>query len=334
MSAPVLEVSDLAVYFPVAREGLFGGKRTLRAVDGVSFSVGPGETLGLVGESGCGKTTVGRAILRLTEPTRGDVRFQGESILALRGARLREARRHLQVVFQDPFGSLNPRMSVSAIVEEGLTIHGLGTKAERRRKVGDLLERVGLTAEAGRRFPHEFSGGQRQRIGIARALATEPSFIVCDEAVSALDVSVQAQILNLLKDLQQERGLSYLFISHDLAVVEHLAHRVCVMYLGRVVEEGPAEALYREPRHPYTRALLEAIPREHPGRERPAARWRAEGDPPSPIDPPSGCRFRTRCPIAIDRCSEPPIESVEVGPGHHAACLRTEETVEKADGLV
>jgi oligopeptide/dipeptide ABC transporter ATP-binding protein len=326
-SAALLSVRELAVHFPLPGRGvggLFGrGGAVLRAVDGVSFDLAPGETLGLVGESGCGKTTTGRAVLRLVEPTAGEILFEGRSLLALSGRALRLARRHFQVVFQDPYGSLNPRMTVEDIVGEGIAIHDLAPRAERRARVLALLERVGLRPEHARRYPHEFSGGQRQRIGIARALAVEPRFIVCDEAVSALDVSVQAQILNLLQDLQAERGLSYLFIAHDLAVVEHISARVAVMYLGKIVEEGPAEAIYARPAHPYTRALLAAIPRTAPREGRAEARACLAGDPPSPLDPPSGCPFRTRCPIAEPRCAEAPVPLAEVAPRHRAACLKS-----------
>jgi oligopeptide/dipeptide ABC transporter ATP-binding protein len=289
-------------------------------VDGVSFDIAAGETLGLVGESGSGKTTLGRAVLRLIELTAGDVLFEGRSLLSLSGGALRAARRHFQIIFQDPYGSLNPRMTVEEIIGEGIAIHGLAPRAERRERVAALLERVGLRPEHGRRYPHEFSGGQRQRIGIARALAVEPRFIVCDEAVSALDVSIQAQILNLLADLQEERGISYLFIAHDLATVEHISTRVAVMYLGRIVEEGPAEEVYARPAHPYTQALLAAVPRARPAAE--ARRLRLSGEPPSPLEPPSGCPFRTRCPIADARCAEPPIPTIEVSPGHRATCLK------------
>ncbi|MFC1705717.1 ABC transporter ATP-binding protein [Planctomycetota bacterium] len=322
---PLIDIRDLKVYFPARSRGLFSGRRAVRAVDGVSLSVAEGETVGLVGESGCGKTTLGRAILRLVEPTSGDLRFAGRSLRGLRGRELRALRQKLQIVFQDPDASLNPRMTIGAIVQEGLTIHRLVPRRERKRRVAALLDRVGLRALHANRYPHEFSGGQRQRVGIARALAVDPRFIVCDEAVSALDVSIQAQILNLLKDLQEERGIAYLFISHDLAVVEHIAHRVCVMYLGQIVEEGPSQAVYGRPGHPYTHALLEAIPSDAPRRhKRPERRWQLSGDPPSPIDPPSGCRFRTRCPVAVDRCSREPIPWAAVATGHRAACLRTD----------
>ena len=291
MSA-LLEVRDLVVHFR-QRQGLFGKVETVQAVSGVSLDVGKGETLGLVGESGCGKTTLARAVLRLIAPTGGAVRFDGTDVLALEPAPLRALRRRMQIVFQDPWSSLNPRLTVGAAVREGLEIHRLAEGAEADRRVVELLDEVGLPADAVRQYPHEFSGGQRQRIGIARALAVNPDLLVCDEPVSALDVSVQAQIINLLTGLQQRRGLAYLFISHDLAVVRHIAPRVAVMYLGRIVEEGPASAIFGAPRHPYTQALLSAVPVPDPRTRR--RRIVLEGDPPSPIRPPSGCPFHPRC---------------------------------------
>ncbi|MBM4183274.1 MAG: ATP-binding cassette domain-containing protein [Gemmatimonadetes bacterium] len=292
---PLLEVRDLAKHFPV-RRGSFGRVRAhVRAVDGVSFDLWRGETLGLVGESGCGKSTTGRALLRLIEPTGGDVRFDGQDVRALDRTGLRALRRRMQIVFQDPVGSLNPRLSVGAMLEEVLTVHGLGLPNRRDRAV-ELLERVGLSADHIDRYPHEFSGGQRQRLGIARALSVEPDFLVLDEPVSALDVSVQAQVINLLQDLQAELGLTYLFIAHDLAVVEHVSDRVAVMYLGRIVELAEASALYAEARHPYTRSLLSAVPRPDPVGRASRSRIVLEGDVPSPIDPPSGCPFHPRCP--------------------------------------
>lgn len=316
---PLLEVHDLCVHFPVGSRLMGGQRNALRAVDGVSFTLSAGETLGLVGESGCGKTTMGRAIVRLVEPTAGRVRFDGEDLTALRGAELRSRRRQFQMIFQDPFNSLNPRMTVGAIIGEALEIHRLAADAPgRRRRVSALLEAVGLETAHAERYPHEFSGGQRQRIGIARALAVEPRLIVCDEPVSALDVSVQAQIINLLADLQRERGLAYLFISHDLAAVEHLSHRVLVMYLGRIVESAPAKALVREPRHPYTQALISAVPVLDP-RAKPA-RIILAGDVPSPLTPPPGCPFHPRCPVAEARCRVEVPALREILPGHAAAC--------------
>ena len=323
MSASLLEVRDLCVYFPL-RSGLLGrSRKVVRAVDGVGFSIEPGETLGLVGESGCGKTTLGRALLRLVEPTSGSVRFEGRDVLAAGGGELKTLRRAMQVVFQDPWSSLNPRMTVGAIVGEGLEIHGLARGVDLQRRIGELLEQVGLPASAGLRHPHEFSGGQRQRIGIARALAVDPRFLVCDEAVSSLDVSVQAQVLNLLLDLREKRGLTYLFISHDLAVVRSVSHRVAVMHLGEIVEIGPADEVLTRPRHPYTQALLAAVPKPIPetvevgtgsvgGAGESGARLRIvlRGEPPSPIDPPSGCRFHPRCGFAKPECSlaPPPVK--------------------------
>ena len=318
-AASLLEVRDLKVHFPV-KHGLFRrAKEFVRAVDGVSFSLGAGETLGLVGESGCGKTTLGRAVVRLIEPTAGSVHFQGEEITGLSEAKLRPQRRGFQMIFQDPIGSLNPRMTVERIVGEALDIHRLASDAAaRKRRIGELLEAVGLSATQAQRYPHEFSGGQRQRIGIARALAVEPKLIVCDEPVSALDVSVQAQIVNLLQDLQKERGLSYLFVAHDLAVVEHISQRVLVMYLGRVVECAPSQTIVRAPKHPYTQALVSAVPVMDPALKRP--RMLLPGDVPSPIHPPGGCPFHPRCPVAEARCRIEPPALREVAPGHWAAC--------------
>jgi oligopeptide transport system ATP-binding protein len=314
----MLDVRGLTKHFSVGG-GPFGlGDEVVRAVDGVSFSIGRGETFGLVGESGCGKTTVGRCILRLVEPTAGEVVFDGTSLLELGRREMQSMRRDMQIVFQDPFSSLNPRMRVGDIVEEPLVVHSVGARAERRARVRELLSEVGLAADAAERYPHEFSGGQRQRIGIARALALNPKLIVADEPVSALDVSVQAQIVNLLQDLQQQHGLTYLFISHGLAVVEHISTRVAVMYLGKIVEIATSAELYRNPLHPYTRALLSAIPTPDPDAKR--ERIVLTGDVPTPIAPPSGCRFRTRCPLAEPVCAEvePPLE--ELAPGHFVAC--------------
>lgn len=322
MTASLLSVRDLVKHFPITR-GVFGRQvGSVRAVDGISFDVKQGETLGLVGESGCGKTTAGRSILRLIEPTSGQVTFDGVDVLSLEPPRLRALRRQMQIVFQDPFSSLNPRMTVGAIVREGLTIHRLAEGAEADARVRQLLEEVGLRAEYARRYPHEFSGGQRQRIGIARALAVEPRFIVCDEPVSALDVSVQAQVINLLQDLQRDRGLTYLFIAHDLSVVEHVATRVAVMYLGHIVELADAADLYAEPLMPYTQALLSAVPIPDPSRRK--TRIVLTGDVPSPADPPPGCPFHPRChhPAKDAACARirPPLEPK--GDRHLVACIK------------
>jgi peptide/nickel transport system ATP-binding protein len=319
---PLLSVRDLTKHFPIKR-GVFGSVHgAVRAVDGVTLDVAPGETLALVGESGCGKSTTGRAILRLIEPTSGSVKFDGQDVLALGSSDLRKLRRRMQIVFQDPFSSLNPRMSIGAIVREGLTVHRLAEGSAADNRVRQLLEEVGLRPEYATRYPHEFSGGQRQRVGIARALSVEPSFIVCDEPVSALDVSVQAQVVNLLQDLQKERGLAYLFIAHDLSVVEHIADRVAVMYLGHVVELAPVAKLYGEPIMPYTQALLSAVPAPEPGVKR--ERILLAGDVPSPANPPSGCVFHPRCqhPARDAACAKivPPLE--EKAPGHWAACIK------------
>jgi oligopeptide/dipeptide ABC transporter ATP-binding protein len=311
----LVRVRGLVKHFPVE-----GSDDVVRAVDGISFEILRGETLGLVGESGCGKSTAGRCLLRLIEPTAGEVTFDGHDVLAMGKRELRELRRAMQIVFQDPYASLNPRMKVGDIIGEPLVIHKMGTKQERRERVAGLLSRVGLDPDYMNRFPHEFSGGQRQRIGVARTLALNPKLIVADEPVSALDVSVQAQVVNLLQDLQQEFGLTYLFISHGLAVVEHISTRVAVMYLGRIVEVAGAADLYRRPLHPYTQALLSAIPVPDPKHKR--ERIVLQGDVPTPINSPSGCRFRTRCPIAIDECARIDPELREISPGHSVACIR------------
>jgi oligopeptide/dipeptide ABC transporter ATP-binding protein len=318
MSA-LLEVEGLAKHFPV-RGGVFG--RTsghVRAVDGVDFHVKEGETLAVVGESGCGKSTVGRLVLRLIEPSAGTVRFEGDDLLALNADQMRARRRRLQVIFQDPYASLNPRMTVGAMLGEPLSLHRLvDSETQRRTRVGELLELVGLRPEHARRYPHEFSGGQRQRLAIARALAVEPRLIVADEPVSALDVSIQAQVINLMRQLQQRFGLAYIFISHDLAVVKHIADRIAVMYLGKIVETATTDELFRNPRHPYTRALLSAVPLPDPT----AVRERAllEGDIPSAMNPPSGCRFHTRCPFVRDSCRSDVPALADDGAGHATAC--------------
>ena len=312
---PLVRVLGLFKHFPVE-----SSDDVVRAVDGVSFQIFRGETLGLVGESGCGKSTVGRCLLRLIEPSRGEISFEGRDVTNMEKANLRELRREMQIVFQDPYASLNPRMRVEDIIAEPLVIHKIGNRAERKERVAKLMSRVGLDPDYMKRYSHEFSGGQRQRIGVARTLALNPKLIVADEPVSALDVSVQAQVVNLFQDLQKEFGLTYLFISHGLAVVEHISTRVAVMYLGRIVEIASAIDLYRQPLHPYTQALLSAIPVPDPARKR--ERIVLQGDVPTPINPPSGCRFRTRCPIAIDECARIDPELREISPGHSAACIR------------
>jgi oligopeptide transport system ATP-binding protein len=331
----LLIVENLAKYYPI-RKGIV--PRTVgyvRAVDGISFSIPRGQTLGLVGESGCGKTTVGRTIVRLVKPTSGRVIFDGHDIFSLSEKQMRRIRRQMQIIFQDPYGSLNPRMTIGAALQEPLLVHGIETagglvysRRLARERAAELLSIVGIPAEAANRYPHEFSGGQRQRIGIARALALNPKFIVCDEAVSALDVSVQAQILNLLRELGQRFRLTYLFIAHDLAVVKHICDRIAVMYLGEIVEEAETEELFEHPLHPYTQALLASVPVPDPRAK--GHRLRLSGDVPAPIDPPSGCRFHTRCPIAIEECrqAKPPLK--EIRPGHRVACIRVDATSEQA----
>jgi oligopeptide/dipeptide ABC transporter ATP-binding protein len=316
LEPPLLEVESLRKYFPLP--GAFGPRRQVFAVDGVSFALCAAETLGLVGESGCGKSTTGKTILKLLEPTGGEIRLRGRDITAMSAAEMRPYRREMQAVFQDPYASLNPRMPARAIVGEPLINFGIARGQELEHRVADLLRRVGLRPEQMRRYPHEFSGGQRQRLGIARALALNPRLIIADEPVSALDVSVQAQVINLLMDLQDEYGLSYIFIAHDLAVVEHISHRVGVMYLGKLVELADKASLFREPLHPYTEALLAAVPRPTPRASK--KREVLAGDVPSPINPPSGCRFHTRCPLAIDRCKIEEPAFREVRTGHWVAC--------------
>jgi len=318
---PILEVRNLVMHFEVAG-GLFqGGAGLVRAVDGVSFSIRRGETLGLVGESGCGKTTTGRCILQLERPTSGEIIFEGRDLTRLDGDELRRVRQRIQVIFQDPYSSLNPRMSVGQIVEEPMAVHGLvPDRRARAARVRELLGRVGLLPQHANRYPHELSGGQRQRVGIARALAMSPSLIVCDEPVSALDVSIQAQIINLLEDLQADLGLAYLFVAHDLAVVRHISHRVAVMYLGKMVEVADRNELYQSPQHPYTRALLSAVPIPDPGLEAERERQVLRGEVPSPLNPPSGCVFHPRCPLAVERCRGEIPALRQVRPQHDAAC--------------
>ncbi len=319
--APLLEVKDLVMHFPLT-QGIFFQRKigAVRAVDGVSFDIRRGETLGLVGESGCGKSTTGRALLQLYKPTSGSVRFEGQDLVTLGAEEMRRMRRQVQMIFQDPYASLNPRMTVGSIVGEPLDIHGLAKGKEKQERVEQLLTVVGLNPYFANRYPHEFSGGQRQRIGIARALAVNPAFIVCDEPISALDVSIQAQIINLLEELQSEFGLTYLFIAHDLSVVRHISNRVAVMYLGKIVELADRNELYITPKHPYTKALLSAVPIPDPVIERKRERIILTGDVPSPVNPPSGCRFHTRCPLADSICREKDPEWREVTPGHWAAC--------------
>ena len=320
---PLISLRDLKVHFPATGGSLFArARQTVKAVDGVTLDIYPGETLGLVGESGCGKSTLGRAILRLTEPTSGQVLFRGQDLAHLSNSAMRAQRRYLQIIFQDPYASLNPRMTVSQIIGEPIETFRLARGTEKRKRVQDLMETVGLSARFLKRYPHEFSGGQRQRIGIARALAVEPTFIVADEPISGLDVSIQAQIMNLLDRLRREQERTYLFISHDLRAIRHVSDRVAVMYLGKIVELAPAKNIYAQPLMPYTKALISAVPVADPKIELTRRRVVLEGDVPSPMNPPRGCRFHTRCPYAIDACREVEPQLVQIKPNHFAACIR------------
>jgi oligopeptide transport system ATP-binding protein len=333
MNGALLQAKDLYKYFPIYAGLMSRHVADVRAVDGVSFSIEQGETLGLVGESGSGKTTIGRLLLRLLPATKGEIVFEGQNVLAMNRGDIRRLRRSIQIIFQDPFASLNPRMTIGDIIAEPLRIHGLASGKGIDERVDQLLQLVGLQPYHANRYPHEFSGGQRQRVGVARALAVDPKFIVCDEPVSALDVSIQAQVINLLEDLQAKFKLTYLFIAHDLSVVRHIATRVAVMYVGKIVELADRDALYQNPLHPYTQALLSAIPIPDPVLERRRKRIVLTGDIPSPVNPPSGCRFHTRCPVAFDRCAVEEPLLAEYAPGHFAACHWVEEHGGKAPEL-
>jgi oligopeptide transport system ATP-binding protein len=330
----LVEVKDLYKYFPIHAGLMSRHVADVRAVDGVSFSIREGETLGLVGESGSGKTTIGRLLLRLLPATKGEIVFENRDVLAMKRNEIRRLRRSVQIIFQDPFASLNPRMSIGEIIAEPLRIHGIASGKAAEARVRELLALVGLQPYHANRYPHEFSGGQRQRVGIARALAVDPRFIVCDEPVSALDVSIQAQVINLLEDLQEKFGLTYLFIAHDLSVVRHISTRVAVMYVGKIVELADRDALYQTPLHPYTQALLSAIPIPDPVLEKRRKRIVLTGDIPSPVNPPPGCRFHTRCPVAFERCKTEEPALREYAPGHFAACHWVEEHGGKAPQIV
>ncbi len=330
----LVEVRDLVKYFPIHAGLLSRHVADVKAVDGVSFDIDAGETLGLVGESGSGKTTIGRMLLHLLPATSGSIKYDGAEITTMRADDIRPLRRQIQIIFQDPFASLNPRMTVGEIIGEPLRIHGIARGAAAQARVQELLQLVGLRPYSANRYPHEFSGGQRQRIGVARALAVDPKFIVCDEPVSALDVSIQAQVINLLEDLQQQLGLTYLFIAHDLSVVRHISTRVAVMYVGKIVELSTRDELYERPLHPYTQALLSAIPIPDPAAERRRKRIVLSGDIPSPVDPPTGCRFHTRCPVAFERCRVEDPAFTDYGGGHFAACHWVEEHHGAAPNLV
>jgi oligopeptide transport system ATP-binding protein len=331
---PLVEVRDLVKYFPIRAGFLSRHVADVKAVDGVNFDIDAGETLGLVGESGSGKTTIGRMLLHLLPATSGSITYDGAEITTMRADDIRRLRRQIQIIFQDPFASLNPRMTVGEIIGEPLRIHGIAKGAAARARVQELLALVGLRPYSANRYPHEFSGGQRQRVGVARALAVDPKFIVCDEPVSALDVSIQAQVINLLEDLQQQFGLTYLFIAHDLSVVRHISTRVAVMYVGKIVELSTRDELYERPLHPYTQALLSAIPIPDPAAERRRKRIVLSGDIPSPVDPPSGCRFHTRCPVAFERCKIEDPAFKGYGNGHFTACHWVEEHSGAAPSLV